>query len=53
MAKIVPTKIKVIYGDNHKKSLWSAIEILKSKVIVEINDSSMGNSSPINDLKRV
>lgn len=51
MAKVVPTKIRVIYGDNHKQSLLSAIEILKSKATVEITDSKMGNKSAINVLK--
>lgn len=52
MAKVEPTRIKVVYGANHKKSLWSAFEILKSKVTVETVDSKVGNKSPVNDLKR-
>lgn len=53
MAKVEPTNIVVIFGDNHKKSILSAIELLKAKVTVETADSKIGNNSPVNVLKRV
>ena len=51
MASVEPTKIVVIYGDNHKKSLWSAIELLKTKVTIETVDLKIPLNSPINVLK--
>lgn len=53
MAKVEPTKIVVITGDNHKKSLWSAIGLLKAKITVENVDTKTGSNSSVNVQKRV
>ncbi|BCG58089.1 hypothetical protein PUR_15140 [Paenibacillus sp. URB8-2] len=53
MAKVEPTKITVKYGDNHQKSLWSAIDLLKAKAIIETSDTIKERNSPVNVSKHV
>lgn len=53
MANVQPVEIKVNFGYNHKKSLWSAIDLLKSKAIDETPDTLRKRTSSVNVSKPV
>ncbi|OKP95022.1 hypothetical protein A3849_28255 [Paenibacillus sp. P46E] len=53
MAMVQPTKITVNYGHNHKKTLWSAIDLLKAKAKDETPDTIRERTNSVNVSKHV